>query len=101
MATPTPNNPTPPKKPAAPPAKPAAAPTAKGVAPGKTQGRRKVLDPFLHVLAEACATAEQVQQDRAGRRRGGRFVQGKELTCGGSPVAALQETSGLHQRRFK
>ena len=34
-------------------------------------------------------------------RRGGRFVQGKELTCGGSPVAALQETSGLHQRRFK
>src|SRR5437588_3731044 len=37
MANPTPNNPTPPKKPAAPPpAKPGTAPVAKGVAPGKT-----------------------------------------------------------------
>src|SRR5947209_9101955 len=35
MATPTPNNPTPPKKPAVPPAKPGPAPVAKGVTPGK------------------------------------------------------------------
>lgn len=37
MATPTPNNPIPPKKPT-PPAKPGAAPVAKGVAPGKVNG---------------------------------------------------------------
>src|SRR5438874_496998 len=36
MANPTPNNPTPQKKPAAAPAKPGPAPVAKGVAPGKT-----------------------------------------------------------------
>jgi type IV pilus assembly protein PilB len=35
MATPTPNNPNPPKKPAVPTAKPGPAPVAKGVAPGK------------------------------------------------------------------
>jgi len=37
MATPTPNNPIPPKKPT-PPAKPGTAPVAKGVAPGKVNG---------------------------------------------------------------
>jgi type IV pilus assembly protein PilB len=37
MATPTPNNPNPPKKPAAPPGKPTP-PVAKGVAPGKVNG---------------------------------------------------------------
>jgi type IV pilus assembly protein PilB len=36
MATPTPNNPNPPKKPVVPPAKPGPTPVAKGVAPGKT-----------------------------------------------------------------
>jgi type IV pilus assembly protein PilB len=36
MATPTPNNPNPPKKPVPPPAKPGPAPVAKGVTPGKT-----------------------------------------------------------------
>jgi type IV pilus assembly protein PilB len=35
MATPTPNNPNPPKKPVVPPAKPGPAPVAKGVTPGK------------------------------------------------------------------
>jgi type IV pilus assembly protein PilB len=35
MATPTPNNPNPPKKPIVPPAKPGPAPIAKGVTPGK------------------------------------------------------------------
>ncbi len=45
MATPTPNNPNPPKKPIVPPAKPAPPPIAKGVTPGKTNNGDGVKPP--------------------------------------------------------
>ena len=45
MATPTPNNPNPPKKPIVPPAKPGPAPIAKGVTPGKTNNGEPAKPP--------------------------------------------------------
>ena len=45
MATPTPNNPNPPKKPIVPPAKPGPAPIAKGVTPGKTNNGEPAKSP--------------------------------------------------------